>query len=511
MALTGTTNAEKIWNYLYSKLGNSYGVAGIMGNMQAESGLIPTNLQNSYEKKLNLTDSQYTAGVDNGTYTNFIHDSAGYGLVQWTYWSLKRDLYNYVKTHNASIGDLEIQLEFLCHQLSTQYTSTVWNVCKNAKSVLEASNAMLLKFERPADQSVSAQNKRASYGQKFYDQFASKTTNTPIESQPGGTNMSVTIGHASIDEKGKASGGQAGDQTGKEVCVRTWYNKPWIAVFRPINNATAEKIAHAMEQACANDKIGYDQSQRTTLYKYAKQANWNLSKITTACETDCSALVAVCVNAAGLSVSQHMYTGNEEETLMATGAFTKFSASKFLTSGDYLKRGDILLASGHTAIVLSNGSRVNAPENSSSRNISYCGKGIGTATAKITMNIRSGPSTAYATLSSISTGTKVEVLEILSSGWYKIVWPGASCGYAYTSNNKGAYYSYISNTSSSSESYLVKVTASALNIRKGPGTNYAITGCIRDKGTYTIVQQQNNWGRLKSGAGWICLDYTQKK
>lgn len=65
-------------------------------------------------------------------------------------------------------------------------------------------------------------------------------------------------------------------------------------------------------------------------------------------------------------------------------------------------------------------------------------------------------------------------------------------------------------TPSTSNSYLVKITASALNIRSGAGTNHSIVGCIRDKGTYTIVETQGNWGKLKSGAGWICLDYTTK-
>ena len=58
---------------------------------------------------------------------------------------------------------------------------------------------------------------------------------------------------------------------------------------------------------------------------------------------------------------------------------------------------------------------------------------------------------------------------------------------------------------------MVKVTADALNIRKGPGTSYAITGCIRDKGTYTIIKENGRWGYLKSGAGWICLDYTIRR
>lgn len=182
MALKGNTNEEKIWNFLYSKLNNPYGVAGIMGNIYAESGLRPNNLQQSYEKKLGFTDESYTEAVDNRTYKNFIYDKAGYGLVQWTYWSLKRDLYNYCIQKGTSIGDLEMQLELLCNQLSTNYKTSVWNVCLNAKSILEASNAMLLKFERPADQSETMQQKRASYGQKYFDKFTN-TNQIPKEEE----------------------------------------------------------------------------------------------------------------------------------------------------------------------------------------------------------------------------------------------------------------------------------------------------------------------------------------
>ena len=78
--LTGKTTEEKIWNFLLSKLNNEYGVAGLMGNLYAESGLKSTNLQDSFEKKLNMTDSSYTKAVNDGTYENFITDGAGYGL-----------------------------------------------------------------------------------------------------------------------------------------------------------------------------------------------------------------------------------------------------------------------------------------------------------------------------------------------------------------------------------------------------------------------------------------------
>ena len=170
--------------------------------------------------------------------------------------------------------------------------------------------------------------------------------------------MAVYIGHASIDERGKANSGAAGDQTGKEVYKRTWYNKPWHTVIRPKSADIAEKIAKAMEQACANDNIGYDQYQRTTLYELAKAKKWDISKVTTKCETDCSALVAVCCNAAGIAVSKDMYTGNEKSVLKGTGKFTIYTDKKYVNSSDYLMRGDILLGDGHTAIVLSNGAKV---------------------------------------------------------------------------------------------------------------------------------------------------------
>ncbi|HCG36602.1 MAG TPA: hypothetical protein DER23_09705 [Clostridiales bacterium] len=55
------------------------------------------------------------------------------------------------------------------------------------------------------------------------------------------------------------------------------------------------------------------------------------------------------------------------------------------------------------------------------------------------------------------------------------------------------------------------MTTPALNIRKGAGTNFGITGVIRDQGVYTIVEESKGWGKLKSGAGWISLSsYTKK-
>jgi len=89
------------------KIGNEYGVAGLWGNIYAESGSRPNNLQNSYESKLGYIDETYTKAVDDGTYTNFVYDGAGYGLAQWTYYTRKQNLIDFVKERGVSISDFQ--------------------------------------------------------------------------------------------------------------------------------------------------------------------------------------------------------------------------------------------------------------------------------------------------------------------------------------------------------------------------------------------------------------------
>lgn len=169
---TAAADPEVIWKFLKAKGLNEFGIAGLMGNLNAESALRPTNLQNTYETKLGMSDAEYTAAVDAGTYTNFVKDSAGYGLAQWTYHTRKKAMLDFHKKAGKSIGDLNTQLEFLVHELTTNYSNSVWEVLKNATSVLEASNAVLMKFERPANMGTAVQNQRAKFGQIYYDKYA---------------------------------------------------------------------------------------------------------------------------------------------------------------------------------------------------------------------------------------------------------------------------------------------------------------------------------------------------
>ena len=171
-------NEKMIWNKLVGVFGLSVaGAAALMGNLYAESALIPTNLQNSYERKLGYDDARYTAAVDNGSYTQFVYDKAGYGLAQWTYHTRKAALYDFAKAQGKSIGDLDMQLDFLYKELKESYPK-VLSALMTATDVRAASDVVMVQFENPADQSETAKAKRASFGQKYFEQFGS--TSEPV-------------------------------------------------------------------------------------------------------------------------------------------------------------------------------------------------------------------------------------------------------------------------------------------------------------------------------------------
>lgn len=277
----------------------------------------------------------------------------------------------------------------------------------------------------------------------------------------------VLIGSARIDERGKASGGKAGDQTGNEVSFQQYYNhsKGWVCL-RCIDPVKAEQIAQDMEWACANNNVGYDQNENKTLYNNVKPLGFDISKLTTPCETDCARLVRVCLKYADIDVAD-FYTGTEKEAILATGLFKEINP--FMVEN--AKRGDILVTKvkGHTVILLTNGDGTYPNE-----------------TEKLALN----PKLASHNNSSVTvpdTSTKDEsVCSDLGSG--------------------------VGSTSSSgAKDYImkVKVTADVLNVRSGPGTAYKVNCQIKDHGVYRITQIQGTWGKLYSGAGWISLKWTK--
>ena len=172
--------------------------------------------------------------------------------------------------------------------------------------------------------------------------------------------MAVTIGHASLDENGRTTGGNPGDQNGKEVSMRYWYAKGFTTLLRPKDKMLAERSAKACEAACRNDNIGYSQARRNTLHIEAKKVGYDLGKIGVPCETDCSAFMTVCAIAGGAGELE--YSGNAPTTSTMVNAFVKsgryemFTDDRYLTTDENLLRGDILVKPGsHTAMVLTDG------------------------------------------------------------------------------------------------------------------------------------------------------------
>lgn len=176
------SNEELIWKFLKSKGLNDYAVAGIWGNLKKECGFRPDNLQNTYEKKYGFSDAEYTAAVDSGAYGNFVHDSAGYGLAQWTFWSRKKALYDRAKAAGVSIGDLNMQLAFLWEEI--QGYKQVMNVLNNAGSVQAASDAVMTGYEKPGDQSEAAKQVRRAYSQEGFDKYAGSRSASAASALP---------------------------------------------------------------------------------------------------------------------------------------------------------------------------------------------------------------------------------------------------------------------------------------------------------------------------------------
>lgn len=232
--------------------------------------------------------------------------------------------------------------------------------------------------------------------------------------------MAVRIGSARIDENGKAMGGKAGDQTGSEVSTQEWYKqtakKTW-RVFRPINPDVAEKAAWAMQAACDNPNIGYDQAERLSLYNAVRLVGFNPALAKSPVETDCSALVRVCLAYAGITLPNFL-TSNEPEALLNSGAFREMIGKEYTESSNYLKRGDVLVTKvqGHTVIVLTDGPYCEEAEPKTE---------LAVRVTSGSWHIRRESTKASVSVGIVKEGTELPYLNETKDGWDKVLFNGA--------------------------------------------------------------------------------------
>ena len=171
--------------------------------------------------------------------------------------------------------------------------------------------------------------------------------------------MSVLIGHASIAETGGVYG-QPGDQTGREVCTRSWWAAGWDYMAIHPDPEVRERHARAVEAACANDCVGYSWDSRNTLYQQASAVGMDISKIRTRCNCDCSSLqncAAVASGAPGVSYGDNGWVTTNMLGYLRAAGYAIITDRDKLRSDAWCVRGAIYVSSGHTICALGDGSR----------------------------------------------------------------------------------------------------------------------------------------------------------
>ena len=611
-------NDKVMWDFFKSKELNDFGIAGLMGNLYAESGLRPANLQNSYEKSLGMSDAQYTASVDSGVYTNFVNDSAGYGLAQWTYWSLKQEMLNYFKSKSKSIGDGQTQMEFLAHQLSTSYKS-VWTTLQTATSILEASNAVLLKFERPADQSESVQNKRAEFGKVYYDKYATKEEvkiDIPEEGGNGkmkysssnkplccmqtnstcykGTSIMTVKGvlwHSTgannpnlkryvqpsdnatdkaqwLELLGKNSYGNDWNHVSVQAGLNCWIGKladgtvttvqtmPWN--YRPWGCGSGSK------GSCNNGWIQFeicedgltDKAYFDKVYKEACEITAYLCKLynidphgtvdmngvkipTILCHYD-SHKLGLGSNHGDIDHwfpkhGKSMATVRDDVAELMGGKTSVIEPAKPEPEKElYRVRKDWDNAASQIGAYVELKNAKEACDKAGEGYEVYDSKGVSiypngpiveevekpaapAPTFKLGQEVKLVQDAKYVSGASIPNwvfNSKLYVREIRKNGdiVFSTQKTGAITGVTAANNLVACSKDTTAPVPAAPafEPYIVRVTADVLNVRSGAGTGYKINTQVKRHGLYTIVAENGKWGKLKSGAGWIHLDYVQK-
>ena len=169
--IQGGTNTQTVCLTLKQSGASDNGIAGVMSNINFESGFLSTNLENKYEQILGYNDQSYTAAVDNGSYNNFTNDSAGYGLCQWTYYTRKAALLNSAKSNGVSIGDVGNQISFLFRELKNGYSGLYNAIMSGSESVDSIASNFCHNFENPANH-TQCDTTRVSYARSYYSYVA---------------------------------------------------------------------------------------------------------------------------------------------------------------------------------------------------------------------------------------------------------------------------------------------------------------------------------------------------
>ena len=331
--------------------------------------------------------------------------------------------------------------------------------------------------------------------------------------------MAVRLAYASLSETGGINGAK-GDQNGAEVKINNWYRDAWTHMFIHPDPSVREKHAKAAEAAAKNPNIGYGQSDRNSLYQEALKVNMDFSKITTPCNCDCSSFQNACAvasGAPGLTYGANGWTVTTLRNTVPRLGYKTVTNTMYLNNAEYCVRGAIIITSGHAVCAIDNGSKYQQ---------TLASVGLSSSSVPITPTVPSSDDSIEVGEIVNFTGTKH--YPSASSVTGKVCSPGKAKVSSLAQGKPHPYHLIAVKPGDSTvfgwvdvddvepifEPYVVRVTIDDLYVRTGPGTNYPDAGFC-PVGAFTIVKESDGqgatkWGKLKSGIGWISLDYVQK-
>ena len=210
----------------------------LLANLQAESALKPNNLEDTKNDRLGMTDEQYTADVDNGSYRNFVNDSAGYGLAQWTWWTRKQNMLAFARSYGTSIGDLGMQIDFLFKEMQESFPA-IWNIMKSSHDLEYLVHELLWKWENPTEKENNMKT-RLAYAQGWYQKYSGWSgASGQNTKESSGMTVEQAIDKVLNLARAEIGNHETGDNWTKyaqDLDRTNWYNGPkngfaWCDVF----------------------------------------------------------------------------------------------------------------------------------------------------------------------------------------------------------------------------------------------------------------------------------------
>ncbi len=171
---------QTIWNYLKTHTSLSdEAIAGIMGNMEAESNCEACRVQGDFTSDRRVS-KQYAQQVNSGMLPNWHTDEKGWGLCQWTFFSRKANLRSTCQSYGVGIEDESAQLAFMLAEMQMEF-GNMWNRLLATHDIAEAAGLMCREYERPAVLNITD---RTRFGQQIYNQFHGKDIDPEPSPEP---------------------------------------------------------------------------------------------------------------------------------------------------------------------------------------------------------------------------------------------------------------------------------------------------------------------------------------